>query len=130
MNIRTYQEEDFSAIHNMNEAEGWTNLAARGEDTKTAWANSNVAYVAEEDGKIIGCVRGFTDTQITLFICELIIDRTYRGKGVGTKLLRHIHSLYPETRMELLASSTSKTYYEQLEFRPFYGFRKTYGEWS
>lgn len=130
MNIRAYKEEDFEAIHKLNEEEGWTNLVARGEDTKTAWAHSNVAYVAERDGKVIGCVRGFTDTQITLYICELIIDQQYRGQGVGTKLLRHVHSLYPETRMELLASSTSQTYYEQLKFRPFYGFRKTFEEWT
>ena len=130
MNIRIYREEDFEAIHSLNEAEGWSNLAARGEDTKTAWAHSNVAFVAEDDGKVVGCIRGFTDTQITLFICELIVDSSYRGQGVGTNLLRYVHGLYPKTRMELLASSTSKTYYEQLNFRPFYGYRKTFEEWS
>ncbi|MFC4408887.1 GNAT family N-acetyltransferase [Chungangia koreensis] len=130
MNIREYREEDFNEIHLMNDAEGWSNLVARGADTKTAWANSTIAYVAEENGEIIGCVWGFTDTKITTYICELIIQQNFRGKGIGTKLLRHVHSLYPETRMELLASSTSKTYYEQLNFRPFYGYRKTFEEWS
>lgn len=130
MNIREYRKEDFNAIDSMNDAEGWSNLVARGDDTKTAWENSTITYVAEDDGKLIGCVRGFTDTKITLYICELIIHQEYRGKGIGTKLLHHVHSLYPETRMELLASSTSKTYYEQLKFRPFYGYRKTFEEWS
>jgi len=130
MNIRNYREEDFEAIHRMNEAEGWSNLVARNEDTKTAWEKSTIAFVAEEDGNVIGCIRGFTDTQITTYICELIIDQTYRGKGIGTRLLRHVHDLYPKTRVELLASSTSKTYYEQQKFRPFYGYRKTFEEWS
>lgn len=103
----------------------WNNLVAQGENTKQAWAHSNVAYVITEDEHVIGYVRGLTDNNITLFICELLIAKNYRGQGLGTELIEYVHNLYPNTRMELLASSDSKSYYEQLRFRPFYGFRKT-----
>jgi ribosomal protein S18 acetylase RimI-like enzyme len=82
---------------------------------------------AEGDG-IVGYIRGFTDTRITLYICELLIDKNYRGAGIGRELLRYVHAQYPTTRMELLASSTSHTFYEAQGYRPFYGFRKTFNE--
>lgn len=128
MLIRPYQEKDFPVIHEWNKEEGWSNLVARHEETKAAWGNSNAAFVAEIDGRIVGCLRGLTDGHITFYICELLVDRNQRGNGIGTKLLDYVHALYPETRLELLASSTSRTFYETQKFRAFYGFRKTFGE--
>lgn len=123
--IRPFEEKDYNKIHDLNKDEGWTNLVENYSDTKEAWKNSNVAYVVEIDGQeVIGYVRGFTDTKISLFICELLIDKKYRGLGIGKKLLRYLHDIYPKTRIELLATSSSRSFYEQLGFRPFYGFRK------
>ncbi|EMF48148.1 hypothetical protein B481_0269 [Planococcus halocryophilus Or1] len=42
--------------------------------------------------------------------------------------MRHVHHQYPKTRIELLASSTSRSFYETQKYRPFYGFRKTIEE--
>ncbi|MER2059915.1 MAG: GNAT family N-acetyltransferase [Niallia sp.] len=128
--IRSYKEADFSSIHALNEQENWSNLVEKKEDTKAAWNHSNIAYVATVDDKIIGYIRGITDQSITIFICELLIDQEYRGIGVGQELLYFVHSLYPTTRVEMLASSTSQAYYENKGFRPFYGFRKTFAEWD
>ncbi|MEH7255364.1 GNAT family N-acetyltransferase [Neobacillus niacini] len=129
IHIRRYQESDFPRIQELNQEEGWNNLVEKIEDTKEAWENSNVSFVVEvEGGEIGGYIRGLTDRHITLFICELLIDKKYRGLGLGKELLQHVHGLYPKTRMELLASSTSHTFYEDQGYRPFYGFRKTFEE--
>lgn len=128
--IRSYKVGDFSSIYTLNEQENWSNLVEKKEDTKAAWDHSNIAYVATVDDKIIGYIRGITDQAITLYICELLINQAYRGIGVGQELLYFVHSLYPTTRVEMLASSTSQTYYENKGFRPFYGFRKTFAEWD
>jgi hypothetical protein len=58
----------------------------------------------------------------------MLISKEYRGHGIGAALLKHVHSKYPQARMEMLASSTSHTFYESQKFRAFYGFRKTYNE--
>lgn len=126
--IRPYQKEDFPEIDRMNAAEGWTNLVEKKEDTKSAWENSNITFVAEVEGRLAGCVRGLTDGAITLYIAELLVDGKLRGQGVGKELLAYVHALYPKTRIELLASSTSRSYYEMHKYRPFYGFRKTIHE--
>lgn len=126
--IRPYKETDFPAIHNLNEQEGWSNLVAKQQQTKAAWQGSNVAVVAEQDGRVVGCLRALTDGAVTLYICELLIEKDRRGSGIGAKLMGHVHNLYPTTRLELLASQTSHSYYEIKKFRPFYGYRKTYEE--
>lgn len=128
--IRAYKVEDFEAIHRLNRQEEWNNLVAKKEDTKNAWEQSNVAFVACFDNQVIGYIRGMTDGFITLYVCELVIDSDFRGNGIGTNLLKYAHDQYPKTRVELLASSTSHSYYESQKFRSFSGFRKTYIEWQ
>lgn len=128
LTIRPYEETDFPAIHQLNEQEGWSNLVAKHQQTKAAWQGSNLAVVAEQEGRLVGCLRALTDGAVTLYVCELIIEKSRRGSGIGGKLMQHVHDLHPETRMELLASSTSRSYYEAKKFRAFYGFRKTYEE--
>jgi ribosomal protein S18 acetylase RimI-like enzyme len=128
--IRPYNEYDFKDINRLNIDEGWTNLVEKNEDTKEAWSNSNVAFIVKTDDQVVGCIRGLTDGFISLYICELIIHKDYRGMSLGNELLKYFHSLYPKTRMELLANSTSRTFYEEQGFRTFSGFRKTYEEYK
>lgn len=126
--IRPYCEDDFPAIQQLNSQEQWNNLVAKEQHTKQAWANSTIAVVAEMDGQVAGYLRGLTDGFISLYICELLINQHYRQTGLGKQLMHHVHSLYPKTRIELLASSTSRTFYEAQGYRSFYGFRKTIEE--
>lgn len=129
INFRSYEEKDFYQINELNIQEEWSNLVEKAKETQKAWNNSNVKIVACVEDKVIGYVRGLTDYNVTLYICELLIDKAYRGLGIGTELLKLAHEKYPKTRMELLGSSSSHTYYEKLNFRSFYGHRKTISEW-
>ena len=61
---------------------------------------------------------------ISLYICELIIHKDYRRMSLGNELLKFVHSLYPKTRMELLANSSSRSFYEEQGFRTFTGLKK------
>lgn len=126
--IRQYRENDFPAIQQLNSQEHWNNLVAKEQDTKQAWTNSTIAVVAEIDGQVVGYLRGLTDGSISLYICELLIGQAHRQSGIGKQLMHYVHSLYPKTRIELLASSSSRTFYEAQGYRSFYGFRKTIEE--
>ncbi|MEH7350640.1 GNAT family N-acetyltransferase [Gottfriedia acidiceleris] len=130
ISFRPYVERDFSQIHKLNIKEKWNNLVEKSEDTQKAWENSNVKYVACFNESIIGYIRGLTDGNITLYLSELLIDENYRGLGIGTKLLKYVQQIYPKTRIDLLATSSSQTYYVNNKFRSFYGFRKTILEWD
>ncbi|WP_255248224.1 GNAT family N-acetyltransferase [Terribacillus saccharophilus] len=126
--IRPYETEDLSAITDLLKDESWTTLAADPSRFDQAMKGSSPALVALHNGEICGYIRCITDQVITLLVAELLVDGKLRGQGVGGKLLQAAHDLFPSTRMEMLATSTSKSYYEQKKFRPFYGFRKTYAE--
>ena len=103
-------------------------MVAEKDKTKQAWNNSNIAFVVLSKEEVIGYIRGFTDKHVTLYICELLIDKRYRGLGIGQYLLSFVHGLYPSTRIEMLASSGSQSFYKQIGYRAFYGFRKTFDE--
>ncbi|HLR07750.1 MAG TPA: GNAT family N-acetyltransferase [Bacillota bacterium] len=123
--IQPYDNVDFSDIQHLNKEAGWTALA-NNLNTKEAWENSNVAYVVKNrDEKLIGYIRGLTDRYVSLFICEMLIHKRYRGLGIGKQLLQYVHDKYPTTRIEMLATSTSRSFYENLGYRAFYGFRKS-----
>lgn len=124
--IRPYQDQDFPAIQRLNAAEGWNQLVRLHERTQLAWQHSNVALVVEHAGDVIGYVRGMTDTQVTLYICELLIDAEFRGQGIAQQLFACLHDAYPTTRIEVLASISSESFYRGQAFRPFYGFRKSF----
>ncbi|QPC46504.1 GNAT family N-acetyltransferase [Mangrovibacillus cuniculi] len=129
MQIVPFHSKYFDQIITMCEEEGWTNLVHKRNDLLEAFQSSSIAFLLLDGEQVIGYIRGVTDTKISTFIAELLIKKDHRQKGLGTKLLKYVHDQYPETRMELLASSTSKDYYEEKDFRPFNGYRKTYIEW-
>lgn len=45
----------------------------------------------------------------------------------GETLLCYVQQLYPNARIDLLATRTSRSFYEKLGFRHFAGFRRTKG---
>jgi ribosomal protein S18 acetylase RimI-like enzyme len=126
--IRDFDSRDLPAIMKMFKIEGWSTLLKKEEEYMIALKQSSCVLVAVKGEDTVGFLRAITDGVITTYICELIVLDGLRGHGIGRKLLTHCHSQYPKTRMELLASSTSHTYYESLKFRPFYGFRRTFEE--
>lgn len=128
LSVHDYADKYFPAIQELNKQEQWMNLVEKGEETRQAWENSNIAFVVKDKENVVGYIRGLTDKYVSLYICELLIAEDYRGEGIGGGLLDYVHKLYPKTRMEMLATSASHTYYEKHRFRPFYGFRKTYHE--
>lgn len=122
--IRRFQPDDFEQIHRLNALEGWQDLVADQERTRNAWINANAAFVLESDGEILAYVRALTDGSVTTFVCELLVSRNARKRGYGQQLLDHLQLTYP-TRIDLLATRQSASFYEQQGFRAFHGFRKS-----
>jgi ribosomal protein S18 acetylase RimI-like enzyme len=127
--IKEFHAEDFEHVHQLNAEEEWNNLVKKSEDTKHAWLNSTIKFLVFDGDTLAGYVRGFTDEHVTTYITELLINQRFRGQGIGTELIKYVHHLYPKTRIDLLASSTSRTFYEDNDYRTFYGFRKTIEEY-
>ncbi|MGD6873426.1 GNAT family N-acetyltransferase [Sutcliffiella horikoshii] len=125
LEVKEYKEIDFPHIYQLIKEENWNNLVSKETLTKQAWDNSNITFCVWKDNILVGYIRGLTDYSITLFICELLISKQYRGLGIAKFLIQYVHNLYPTTRLDLLATSTSKDFYKKNGFREFYGYRKT-----
>ena len=48
----------------------------------------------EDEQKLAGFARVITDYATTYYLCDVIIDEAYRGKGLGKALLSHITAAY------------------------------------
>lgn len=125
--IRTWEEADYSEVRDLALAEGWTTLNDRPEDGLRAWQNAWPALVALYGDNIIGFLRALTDGAVTLYVADLLIVPSWRGQGIGSSLLEICHLLYPSVRFDLLSTEHADDFYQARGFRPFRGFRKSYG---
>ncbi len=46
----------------------------------------------EDEQKLAGFARVISDYATTYYLCDVIIDEAYRGRGLGTALISHIES--------------------------------------
>lgn len=74
-------------------------------------------------GLILGSVRGHR-TEDTLFIGKLMVHPGWRRKGLGSRLLKHIQTLFPDCRCELFTSTKSKQNIELYRRSGFHIFQE------
>lgn len=112
--IKDGTEKDIENVINACIAEGWGTFASRKEDFKKAISNS-ILIVAYDSDNFVGFTRAISDGYITTFLCELLIVKEYRNKGIGRMLVNHIMNVYPNTRLDLISEADG--FYEKLTFR-------------
>ena len=123
MIIRPASTNDFQAIYALYQTEKWMSFT---EEKVTSLFSTNLSHyvVVEENQKILGFARYLTDEVMTTFLAEIIIDKSYRGKGLGQQLIEEIHKKYPLTRIELISEADG--FYQTVGFKPVgTGFRKS-----
>ena len=123
MIIRPASTNDFQAIYALYQTEKWMSFT---EEKVTSLFSTNLSHyvVVEENQKILGFARYLTDEVMTTFLAEIIIDKSYRGKGLGQQLIEEIHKKYPLTRIELISEVDG--FYQTVGFKPVGpGFRKS-----
>ena len=123
MIIRPASTKDCQAIYSLYQNEKWISFT---EEKVTSLFSTNLSHylVVEENQKILGFTRYLTDEVMTTFLAEIIIDKAYRGKGLGRRLIAEIHQKYPLTRIELISEADG--FYRAISFKPVgTGFRKS-----
>ena len=123
MIIRPASTNDFQAIYALYQTEKWMSFT---EEKVTSLFSTNLSHyvVVEENQKILAFARYLTDEVMTTFLAEIIIDKSYRGKGLGQRLIEDIRKKYPLTRIELISEVDG--FYQTVGFKPVgTGFRKS-----
>lgn len=91
------------------------------EDVLAEYQKGMILKTLDEEGKIIGSVRGYLEDG-TVYIGKLMVHPQHQGKGIGTKLLLSIEKEFPGYRYELFTSTKSKKnieLYEKLGYEVF-----------
>ena len=123
--IQLWAPHYFDAMRALSSVEGWTTPELRPKETLAAWENSwPTLVVVNADGKLAGFLRAITDTQITTYLCEVLIAREFRQLGLGRLLVDVCQGLVPTTRIDLLSTDEADDFYRAIDCVDFQGFRR------
>ena len=76
----------------------------------------------EEEEKLVGFARVISDYATTYYLCDVVIDEAYRGRGLGTALLAHIESRPEFAGLRgLLLTRDAHSLYAKFGFKPVDG---------
>jgi len=96
----------------------WRKGATR-EIIASAFGNS-LSFGLLDGEKQIGCVRAVTDRKFVSWVCDLFLDPSYRGKGLGEWLMECVknHPDLVHTRLVFSSVPESQAFYERIGFKP------------
>lgn len=118
MEIRKYVGSDDIGLFNMmlNEGTDWSCYYADDviDKYKNALRNS-ITYVVIEDERICGYIRCKNDDGFGIYILDLLVNKDYRGRQFGRKLIEIICNLYPKDTVYV--TSSADQYYEKIGCR-------------
>ena len=105
-------------------AEGWTEYADDAERTYGALTAPGVTtLVAVVGDRIVGAIQVQSDGLIQAHVSLLLIDRDWRGAGLGSRLLREGLNRAGGLRLDI--RTRTEGYYERLGASRSLGFRLT-----
>ena len=105
-------------------AEGWTEYAEDAERTYRALsAPGATTLVALSDGRVVGAIQVQSDGVIQAHVSMLLIDPEWRGRRLGSRLLRE--GLERAGGLWLDIRTRTEGYYERLGASRSLGFRLT-----
>ena len=107
---------DFDSIHNWITNSYWAKGRTKEEMKKVMKNSLNFGFFHNE--KQIGFARVVTDYHTFAYLCDVIIDESFRGKGLGKMLMKEVFE-YPELKIMkrwLLFTKDAHGLYEQFGF--------------
>jgi predicted N-acetyltransferase YhbS len=129
VSVRRWRPADFPSIQRLSAAEGWPTTTRRPDEALVSWKRAWPALVAtpaDDPGEVIGFLRALTDGMVATYVCELIVDAPWRGRGVGRALVDVCHALAPRARIDLLSTVGARDFYRTLGFEAHAGYRRSH----
>jgi ribosomal protein S18 acetylase RimI-like enzyme len=124
VSIEPFAEAHLDGLIALLAAEGWTEYTEDAERTYRALSARGVtALVVLADGRVVGAIQVQSDGVIQAHLSMLLIDRDWRGRGLGSRLLREGLDRAGGLRLDI--RTRTEDYYERLGASRSLGFRLT-----
>ncbi len=100
----------------------WANTRSLETIEKSMRNSSCYGVYLDEEKKLIGFARVISDDATTYYLCDVVIDPAYRGRGLGKALVSHIVSLPEYVGLRgLLLTKDAHGLYEKFGFEAVNG---------
>lgn len=117
MEVRRYSEEaDYTKMMALFQSEeNWNWFLSeqrRGKHKKSL--KESIVYAAYLKTELIGYLRAIEDMESLIYVCELLVNKEYRGRNTGKQLLERLPQDYPEHLIFIMSDEDS--YYKKLGY--------------
>ena len=124
VSIEPFAQAHLDGLLALVAAEGWTEYAEDAERTHRALSAGGVTtLVALAGARVVGAIQVQSDGVIQAHVSMLLIDREWRGRQLGSRLLRE--GLERAGGLRLDIRTRTEGYYERLGASRSLGFRLT-----
>lgn len=106
-------------LHALFEEAGWIGEGET-EAMRAAFTlpflNSTLVISAWDGGRLVGAVRVLSDGVVRSVVYDLVVAREYRGRGIGSELLRRCIAHWPGSEWLIPTEAHIASFYERLGF--------------
>lgn len=103
VNYRPYQTIDLDAVYQLLIGHGWQHRIIDIQFLEKLITSSQLVYVAEYRGQIIGFARAITDFLSNAYLSMMVIESRFQRRGIGGQLLQAIMAQAPSVTWVLRA---------------------------
>ena len=118
MVIKRYSNTDESHLFEMltEEGEDWSDYyGEKGHSKYLKALESSFTYVIYDDNVLCGYIRCREDDGFGIYVYDLLVRKSYRGRQFGKKLMEQVHKDFANQPVYVM--SDVDPYYEKLGFR-------------
>jgi ribosomal protein S18 acetylase RimI-like enzyme len=118
VDIRPIQPAEIEDARVLLANTGWSHRVSDPAQFQDLITRSQVAFVAIDEQRVVGFVRGLTDGVTNGYISMLVVAESHRLRGIGSSLVRAAMGENPEMTWVLRAQRPGLfSFYEKLGFR-------------
>lgn len=111
---KEYEEMLFDLL--LNEGEQWSDYhGSAGRERYVKALESSVTYIACDGGLVCGYARCREDDGFGVYIYDLLVRKSHRGRQIGKSLMERVCRDFPGQRVYVM--SDVDPYYEKLGYR-------------
>ena len=122
--IQPFARTHLDGLVGLVEAEGWDEYSDDPERTYSALTAPGAStLVATANGQVVGAIQVQSDGVVQAHVSMLLIDPEWRGRGLGSRLLRD--GLERSGALQLDIRTRTEGYYERMGASRSLGFRLT-----